>query len=82
MNIYAGTSQYHYARYDECQRKNVPPAFPERHWSARQRSVPPSASSSSPRSFPHLHVDNLVVDLWIDPWGKLTLIEINAYGLC
>jgi hypothetical protein len=30
---------------------------------------------------PHLPVDDLVTDLWIDHSGKITLIEINPYGL-
>ncbi|WP_088255196.1 hypothetical protein [Fimbriiglobus ruber] len=76
----AGISQYHYAGFDECWHENVPLAFAEIYGRQEERKAKISAFIEE-KVIPHLHVDDLVVDLWIDHLGKFKLIEINPYGL-
>ena len=76
----AGISQYHFMGYDESSRKNKPLAFAEvfgrkEEWKALL------ADFIATEIIPNLHVDHLVVDLWVDHMRKVTLIEINPYGL-
>jgi hypothetical protein len=75
-----GISQYHYAGFDERTYKTAKLAFAEvvgraAEWEARLSTF------ITQEVLPHLHVPDLVVDLWVDHVGKVTLIEINPYGL-
>jgi hypothetical protein len=76
----AGISLYHYAGFDEAKHQNVPLAFADvfgriAEWKALITEF------IAQEIVPHLHIDDLVLDLWIDHMRKVTLIEINPYGL-
>jgi hypothetical protein len=75
-----GISQYHYAEWDEWNQTSKPPAF--RNIIARKDEIGSAlAAFVNSEIIPHLPVEDLVADLWRDPFGKITLIEINPYGL-
>jgi hypothetical protein len=76
----AGISQYHYAGFDECRYKNAPLAFAKIYGRAKETEATLKAFIDA-EVIPHMHVDHLVADLWLDHTGKITLIEINPYGL-
>lgn len=76
----AGISQYHYAGYDEATHRNAPLAFANVFGRVLQWKALITAFVAE-EIIPYLHVDDLVVDLWIDHMRKVTLIEINPYGL-
>jgi hypothetical protein len=76
-----GITQYHYAIYDEEFMANRPVAFisiAARH-KDQQAEIEHFISGEI---LPHLHMDNMVVDLFIDQAANaIKLIEINPYGL-
>ena len=76
----AGISQYHYAGFDEGSYTNKPLAFAK---IAGRAGTTEAALKTfiAAEIIPHLPVDDLVADLWLDHMGKITLIEINPYGL-
>lgn len=75
-----GISQYHYAGFDEASYKNKPLAFANVF--GRKEEWKALITEFVARDIvPHLHVDDLVVDMWVDHERKITLIEINPYGL-
>jgi D123 len=76
----AGISQYHFAGYDECWHRLVLTPFADIFARREERKEAITAFIGS-ELIPHLPVDDLVTDLWIDHSGKITLIEINPYGL-
>jgi len=76
----AGISQYHYVGFDEGSATNKPLALAKVYGRAKQTEATLKAFIAA-EIIPHLHVEDLVADLWLDHMGKLTLIEINPYGL-
>jgi hypothetical protein len=75
-----GISQYHYAGFDEASYKTAPLVLAEVYGrKAEWKAI--LTGFVAEEIIPNLHVDDLVVDLWVDHRRKVTLIEINPYGL-
>jgi hypothetical protein len=75
-----GISQYHCAAWDVWTHAKKPCSF----YDIIARKIDIGAALAAfieTEIIPHLPVDDLVADLWRDPFGKITLIEINPYGL-
>jgi hypothetical protein len=76
----AGTSQYHYCCFDDAFHKPRPAAYAD-IFARKSELAILIQQFITDEIIANLHIDDLVVDLWIDHMRKVTLIEINPYGL-